>query len=61
MPKFLGWLVRKALSKIAAAPVRRQLARFEAATLDPRRTQDDLLRYILTYHRDTAFGRDHHF
>ena len=53
MRKLVLRLVRKVLGKIAAAPVRRQLARFEAATLDPRRTQEDLLRSILAYHRDT--------
>jgi hypothetical protein len=58
---FLGRLVRKVVAKVVAVPVRRQLAKFEVATREPRRVQDELLRRILTYHADTDFGRDHHF
>jgi hypothetical protein len=56
-----NWLLRNVIVKLAARPVRRQLAAFEEATLRPREVQEELLRYILTFHRDTAFGRDHHF
>lgn len=51
------WPVRRLLS----LPVRRQLAAFEAATLQPRAVQEALLRRILTYQADTGFGRDHGF
>ena len=34
---------------------------FAAACRRPREVQDALLRSILAYHADTAFGRDHHF
>jgi hypothetical protein len=54
-------LLRYVLGKIVAAPVRRQLAAFEEATRRPREVQEALLRRILAYHADTAFGRDHHF
>jgi hypothetical protein len=53
--------LRHFIGKIAAYPVRRQLAAFEAATCRPREVQEQLLRRILTYHADTDFGREHHF
>jgi hypothetical protein len=49
------------VGKLIAAPVRRQLAKFEAATLRPRELQEAVLRDILTFQADTAFGRDHRF
>jgi hypothetical protein len=57
----LRWLLRKVVGKIAAFPVRRQLAAFEAATHHPREVQEVLLGRILAYHAGTAFARDHHF
>jgi hypothetical protein len=57
----LTWLLRKVVGKLAAYPVRRQLAAFEAATHQPREVQDALLNRILARHRDTSFGKDHHF
>jgi hypothetical protein len=48
-------------AKIVATPVRRQLAKFEAATLRPREVQEALLRDLLAYQSNTAFGRDHRF
>jgi hypothetical protein len=56
-----NWLLRKVLLKIIAYPVRRQLAAFEAATHQPREVQEALLQRIVARHRDTDFGRDHHF
>lgn len=61
MRKLLGNLVTFALRHTVALSVRRQLARFEAATCDPRPVQEALLRQVLAYHADTDFGRDHHF
>ncbi|HYT92677.1 MAG TPA: GH3 auxin-responsive promoter family protein, partial [Gemmataceae bacterium] len=55
------WLLRKLLGKIVAFPVRRQLAAFENATLQPREVQEALLRRILAAQSNTDFGRDHHF
>jgi len=49
------------VGKVLARPVRRHLAAFEAATHDPRRVQEDLLRRILARHADTDFGRVHRF
>ena len=49
------------LGKLIAAPVRRNLYAFEAATHNPRIAQDALLHRILAAQADTAFGRDHHF
>jgi hypothetical protein len=57
----LHWFLTNVVAKIAARPVRRQLHALEAATHRPREVQADLLQQILAYHRDTAFGRDHHF
>ena len=37
------------------------LAAFEAACQGPRRTQEELLRQIVEFHRDTDFGKDHGF
>ncbi len=55
------WLLRKVVGKIIALPVRRQIRAFEEATKRPRELQEQLLRQFLRYHRDTDFGRDHHF
>ncbi|MFO0929091.1 MAG: GH3 auxin-responsive promoter family protein [Gemmataceae bacterium] len=44
-----------------AIPVERRLAQFEAATLDPQRVQEAVLRDILAAQADTGFGRDHRF
>jgi GH3 auxin-responsive promoter len=54
-------LLRYLVAKVVAYPVRRQLDAFERATHHPRVVQDDLLRRILDRHRDTDFGRAHHF
>jgi hypothetical protein len=53
--------VRYCLGKIVARPLHRKFAAFEAACQDPERTQRDLLRRILAYQADTAFGKDHGF
>lgn len=57
----LGKLLLKVVGKLAARPVRRQVARFEEATRRPREVQEALRQRILTYHADTDFGREHHF
>jgi hypothetical protein len=57
----LRWLLRKLVGKIAAFPVRRQLAAFEAATHRPRDVQEALRRGILARHARTQFARDHRF
>src|SRR3954451_22808587 len=57
----VGKLLRYVVGKVIARPIRRQLQAFETATQQPREVQEALLRRILTYHRDTDFGRDHHF
>jgi hypothetical protein len=57
----LRWLLRKFIGKIIAYPVRRGLARFEAATHRVREEQEALLRRILAAHARTDFARDHHF
>lgn len=56
-----SWLFRNVLVKILAIPVRRRLAAFERATHTPEAVQSDLLRRILAYQANTAFGKDHHF
>ncbi len=57
----LNWLLRNLIVKIAAIPIRRRLAAFEAATHDPVATQAALLQRILRHHAGTAFGKDHRF
>ena len=57
----LHFFVRKVVGKLVAAPIRRRLALFEAATHRPREVQEALLHGILARQPDTAFGRDHHF
>ncbi len=49
------------LGKVIATPVRRQLFAFEAATHRPRELQEAILRDILRFQANTAFGRDHRF
>ena len=49
------------VGKILARPLHRKFAAFEAACQDPQRTQEELLRRIVEFHRDTDFGRDHGF
>jgi hypothetical protein len=56
-----GRVIRKLIGKALAPPLRRQLAAFEAATQDPRTTQEAVLERILARHADTDFGREHHF
>lgn len=56
-----GGLLRTVVAKIAARPIRRQLAAFAAATERPREVQEQLLRRILAHHAGTDFGREHHF
>src|SRR3954470_2188490 len=53
--------VRYWVGKIVARPLHRKFAAFEAACLDPQRTQEELLRRIIAFHADTDFGRDHGF
>lgn len=57
----LRFLLNHVVLKVVAGPIRRNLTRFEAATHDPQAVQEALLRDILAYHADTAFGRDHRF
>jgi hypothetical protein len=57
----LGWIFRNVIGKLVAAPIRRRLAAFEAATHRPQEVQDALLAQILARQADTAFGRDHGF
>jgi hypothetical protein len=49
------------LGKVLARPVRRHLSAFEAATHEPQRVQEALLRRILARHANTDFGRAHRF
>ena len=58
---FIGRFALKMLRKAIARPLYRKFAIFEAACQSPQATQEDLLRRIIAYHRDTAFGRDHGF
>src|SRR5436190_2614027 len=53
--------LRYVVGKILARPVRWQLNRFEAATQEPQRVQEALLRRILTQNAATIFGREHGF
>jgi hypothetical protein len=57
----LRFLLRKTVLKAIAVPVRRRLARFEAATCDPQRVQEAVLQDILRAQAETAYGRDHLF
>jgi hypothetical protein len=59
--RVLTFLLHRVVGKAVALPVRRRLAHFEAATHDPQRVQEALLRDFLTHQADTVFGRDHHF
>jgi hypothetical protein len=54
-------LLRKIVGKAIVVPIRRQLARFEAATHEPREVQAQLLRRILNFHANTSFGKQHGF
>jgi hypothetical protein len=53
--------VQYCVGRIMARPLRRKFAAFEAACQDPRRTQEELLRRIVEFHRGTDFGKDHGF
>lgn len=55
------FIFKNVLGKLIAYPIRRNLRRFEAATLDPAGKQQALLQSILRYHANTDFGRDHGF
>jgi GH3 auxin-responsive promoter len=57
----IGRYLVKLLRKAVARPLYRKFAVFEAACQDPQATQEELLRRILAFHTDTAFGRDHGF
>src|SRR5262249_30494329 len=57
----LGRFLIKLLRKAVARPLYRQFAVFEAACQQAQATQEELLRGILAYHADTAFGHDHGF
>lgn len=56
-----SWLFRNVIVKLLAIPVRRRLAAFELATHSPEAAQNDLLRRIISFQVNTAFGKDHHF
>jgi hypothetical protein len=58
--KVLRFLLVRA-GKVIATPVRRQLAKFEAATTRPREVQEALLLDLIRYQAATSFGRDHRF
>ena len=53
--------VRYWVGKVVARPLHRKFAAFEAACQDPQRTQEELLRQVVGFHRDTGFGKDHGF
>jgi len=57
----LTWLLRTVAGKVLAHPIRRQVREFQAATQQPRETQEELLRRILAFQADTDYGREHHF
>jgi hypothetical protein len=61
LSRALRFLFRKVLLRPVIWQVNRRLRQFEAATADPRRVQEAVLRDILAAQADTAFGRDHHF
>src|SRR5260370_10294731 len=46
----LKFLLRKVAARFVAIPLRRRMARFEAATHDPRGVQEALLQGILAHH-----------
>ena len=54
----LGVLIGALTGTVLLWPLYRKFARFEAACQNPQATQEDLLRRILAYHRETAFGGD---
>src|SRR5262245_10333663 len=60
LKQFAKFLVNAAV-KLLARPVIRQVRHFDSLTFDPRPVQEAVLRRVLRYHADTAFGRDHHF
>ncbi|MBY0526298.1 MAG: GH3 auxin-responsive promoter family protein [Gemmataceae bacterium] len=49
------------IRKLVGLPIRRAMARFDAATRQPRAVQEALLHGIISRHAHTAFGRDHGF
>jgi hypothetical protein len=57
----LKFLVRKVAARFVAIPLRRRMARFEAATHDPQKVQEALLQGILAHHAGTDFAREHRF
>jgi hypothetical protein len=57
----LGFLLRKVAARFVAIPLRRRMARFEAATHDPQKVQETLLQGILAHHAATDFARAHRF
>jgi GH3 auxin-responsive promoter len=57
----IGRFFIKLLRKAVARPLYRKFAVFETACQQPQAAQEDLLRRILGFHADTAFGRDHGF
>src|SRR5262245_48070949 len=57
----LWHLLRTVVAETFAWPLHRRFAKFAAACKDAKTTQQELLRNILAYHADTAFGRDHGF
>ena len=59
--RVVRFLLSKVALKLIARPIRRRLAQFEAASLNPREVQEALLRDILAHQSATAFGRDHRF
>jgi hypothetical protein len=58
---FVSRFMARHLETILSIPGSRLYRRFVAATRDTRTTQEQLLREILRYAGDTAFGREHRF
>src|SRR5436309_1276261 len=57
----LGLMFATVVAETVAFPLYRRFAAFEAACRNPQATQEELLRRIIAYHANTAFGRDHGF
>lgn len=57
----IGRFLLRLVAKVVARPVRRKLYQFQDATHTPEQVQAQLLQEILTYQRDTGFGKDHGF
>jgi hypothetical protein len=61
LDRTLEFLLRRLVAPFIGLSLRRRLARFEAATHNPREVQEALLQGILAHHAATDFARDHRF